>query len=87
MESLSVRLQRVTIGAVAFLVSLWLLTPIGVAQQTDRAMQALFPPKPYRESANSSRGQILLNVSQGETLRLPRPAANIFVPDPSIADV
>jgi pilus assembly protein CpaC len=88
----SVRLQRVTIGAVAFLVSIWLLAPIGSAQtnnveQTDRALKTLFPPKPYRESAKSARGHIQLDVSQGATIRLTQPAANIFVSDPSIADL
>ena len=35
----------------------------------------------------AERGKIVLNVSRGKTVRLTRPAATIFVADPSIADI
>jgi pilus assembly protein CpaC len=35
----------------------------------------------------SRRDTIRLNVSRGQTIRLPRPAASVFVADPSIADI
>ncbi|KNY20773.1 hypothetical protein AKJ13_20865 [Methylobacterium sp. ARG-1] len=34
-----------------------------------------------------SRGRVQLNVSRGQTLRLGRPAASIFIADPTIADI
>jgi len=39
------------------------------------------------EVATTVQGQIRLNVSRGQTVRLPAPAATIFVADPSIADI
>jgi pilus assembly protein CpaC len=39
------------------------------------------------EVAAAVQGQIRLNVSRGQTVRLPGPAATIFVADPSIADI
>ena len=39
------------------------------------------------EIASVALRQIRLNVSRGQTVRLPAPAATIFVADPSIADI
>ncbi|GLS46089.1 type II and III secretion system protein family protein [Methylobacterium brachythecii] len=49
--------------------------------------QRFYPNAPEAGKVSPSRGQISLNVSRGQTLRLARPAASIFVADPSIADI
>ena len=46
-----------------------------------------YPNAPDPAKASPARGQISLNVSRGQTLRLARPAASIFVADPTIADI
>lgn len=45
--------------------------------QTSRAQSRISP----------ERAIIQLNVSRGETVRLPRPASSIFIADPAIADI
>lgn len=45
------------------------------------------PNAPEPETVSAARGQMSLNVSRGRTLRLSRPAASIFVADPTIADI
>ncbi|GJE06805.1 MULTISPECIES: type II and III secretion system protein family protein [Methylobacterium] len=45
------------------------------------------PNAPSADRVSAARGTISLNVSRGQTLRLSRPAASIFVADPSIADI
>ena len=39
------------------------------------------------ETATAVTGQIRINVSRGQTVRLPAPAATIFIADPAIADI
>jgi pilus assembly protein CpaC len=46
-----------------------------------------YPNAPDPAKASPARGQIALNVSRGQTLRLARPAASIFIADPTIADI
>ncbi|GJE69065.1 type II and III secretion system protein family protein [Methylorubrum podarium] len=45
------------------------------------------PNAPEAETVSAAHGQMSLAVSRGKTLRLSRPAASIFVADPSIADI
>jgi pilus assembly protein CpaC len=46
-----------------------------------------YPNAPDAARISAPRGQISLNVSRGQTLRLARAAASIFVADPTIADI
>lgn len=46
-----------------------------------------YPNAPEAARISPSRGRVQLNVSRGQTLRLGRPAASIFIADPTIADI
>lgn len=46
-----------------------------------------YPNAPDPARVSPARGQINLDVSRGHTLRLARPAASIFIADPTIADL
>jgi pilus assembly protein CpaC len=80
-----VKLQRFRIGAVALLAGLCVLAASGLAQ-TGRAPQDS-SRSGVGASAARMQGQLQLNVSRGQTIRLNRPAATIFVADPAIANV
>ena len=58
------------------------------AWTAERSGAARFRPNaPDPDKVSPSHGQIALNVSRGQTLRLARPASSIFIADPSIADI
>jgi pilus assembly protein CpaC len=77
------RVGNTTAGAVMLLMGLALLVPVALVQSSNQFRDQL----EARALIQSSRGQIDLSVSRGQTIRLNRPSATIFVADPAIADI
>ncbi|MCJ2013114.1 type II and III secretion system protein family protein [Methylobacterium sp. J-076] len=59
----------------------------GAGPKAAAAAAAADPGQASRGPATAARGDLILNVSRGQTLRLNRPATSIFIADPTIADI